>query len=206
MQLPIATFKNLRDEFDPLHSNQRKGWHLRPIRPNRERVFRELKELSDDAVLELVERILKREEETIVEAIDSLVETKSVVYNVAERLLTGRKAEEYFISHSSELINIDAIDLMDMRQSAVGFDFGVRTRPEWAIEVKGLKLTKGDIQFTDREWREARERRTNYWLIVVGNIAANPKGKVIINPHDELSVSCSYQQTISAIWRSKVEV
>src|SRR5258706_10724960 len=45
---PIATFKNLRDEFDPIHANIRRGWQ-RPLRADRERVINELKEVSDEA-------------------------------------------------------------------------------------------------------------------------------------------------------------
>ena len=32
------TVKNMRDEFDPLHDNQRAGWYQRPLRPSRAKV------------------------------------------------------------------------------------------------------------------------------------------------------------------------
>lgn len=204
--LPLATFKNLRDEFDPLHGNLRKGWHRRPLRQNRQRVYHELCELSDDALLELVGRILNREEEVTVEAIDSLAAPTTVVYNVAERLLTGRRAEEYFIEHCYSLLGILSDELVDMRQAATGYDFGIRTKSEWAIEVKGLKKLKGEVQFTDREWREAEFRSNNYWLVIIGNLIDIPKGKIIQNPHAVLSAYCIYQQTISATWRSSITI
>src|SRR5438552_358595 len=53
-----ASFKNLRDEFDPVHANPRAGWHHRPLRKNRQRVLDELREISEEALLELVDRIL----------------------------------------------------------------------------------------------------------------------------------------------------
>lgn len=99
-----ASLKNLRDEFDPVHNNRRKGWHKRPLRPNRQRVLDELKDLSDDAILELVARIVRREEDAILEAIDSLAFPPRTAYNVAERLLTGRRAEEYFLANCEQLI------------------------------------------------------------------------------------------------------
>src|SRR5712691_3630722 len=51
-----GSLKNLRDEFDPIHGNPRKGWHKRMLRSNRQRVLDELREVSNDALLELVAR------------------------------------------------------------------------------------------------------------------------------------------------------
>ena len=43
-----------------------------------------------------------------------------------------------------------------------------------AVEVKGLKQKRGDILFTDREWTEAKTRREDYLLVVVGNLEDVP--------------------------------
>ena len=201
-----ASFKNLRDEFDPVHPNARRGWHQRPLRPDRQRVLDELQEVSDDALLELIDRIIGRDEDAVSEAIDSLAVTTRVAYNVAERLLTGRLAEEYFLSHTMPLLGVAANEILDLRQSAIGFDFGIRNRDETAIEVKGLKEHRGGIQFTDREWAEAKYRGTDYLLVVVGNLAAEPVARIVPNPHAVLDIKCGYQKTISAVWRSIVDV
>lgn len=203
---PSQTFKNLRDEFDPFHTNSRRGWHQRPIRLDRQKVMEELKEVSKEALLELVARILKREDEVTAEAIDSLAPVNRVAHNVAERLLTGRLAEEFFLSNVYTLLQIEPTNLLDLRQAACGYDFGVRTQLEWAIEVKGLKQTKGNIQFTDREWSEARIRQENYWLVVVGNIATEPLPRIIRNPHAQLSAYSTYRQSIVVEWHSTISV
>src|SRR5690242_20035220 len=52
LTIPSASIKNLRDEFDPLHGNRRKGWRGRAMRPNRQRVADEFAEVSDDALIE----------------------------------------------------------------------------------------------------------------------------------------------------------
>ena len=91
-----ASIKNLRDEFDPVHPNSRQGWHKRALRKNRQRVLDELQDVSDAGLLELVGRIVRRDEEPIIEAIDTLSNVTRVVHNVAERLLTGRKADDVF--------------------------------------------------------------------------------------------------------------
>jgi len=169
-------------------------------------VLDELEVLSDDALLELISRILSQDEEAVGTAIDSLAVTTRVAHNVAERLLTGRRAEEYFLEHSQELIGFTTSQIIDLRQAAVGFDFGIDSRPELAIEVKGIKQHRGDIQFTDREWSEAGYRGEQYWLAVVGNLAAEPIARIIRDPHMALAARCSYKTTIAAVWRSTVSV
>lgn len=168
LSVPSSSIKNLRDEFDPLHGNQRIGWHQRPLRPNRQRVLDDLKDVSDAALMALVDRIIARDEEATAEAVDSLAAIPRTAHNVAERLLTGRRAEEYFLAHSHSLVGIEAERLLDRRQSACGYDFGVTRSPEVGIEVKGLKHGSGEILFTDREWNEANIRLDNYWLVVIG--------------------------------------
>jgi hypothetical protein len=202
---PAQTFKNLRDEFDPFHANARRGWQ-RPIRLDRQKVLEELKDVSNEALLELVDRILKREDEIIAEAIESLVPVNRVAHNVAERLLTGRLAEEFFLHHAYALIQVEPANLIDLRQAGCGYDFSVSNRAAWAIEVKGIKQAQGSILFTDREWTEARLRQDDYRLVVVGNIATQPVARIIRNPHTTLTASSTYRQSIVVEWRSTVSV
>ena len=89
---------------------------------------------------------------------------------------------------------------------ACGYDFGVINQPEWAIEVKGLKEIKGNIQFTDREWNEARIKQENYWLVVIGNMSIKPVSRIIRNPHTLLSVRSTYRQSIIIEWHSTISV
>jgi len=206
LAVPSNSFKNLRDEFDPIHPNARQGWHNRPMYPNRERIVNELAGVSDEALMEMVSRILQRDEEAVVEAIDALAVVTKVPANVAERLLTGRRAEDYFMEHCFPLVGISPENIVDLRLSAGGYDFGIRNQPGQALEVKGLKQMSGSILFTDREWQEANLRRDNYRLIVVGNLAAEPVAKVITNPHEVLIATCTLQTTVTAAWRSSVSL
>lgn len=203
---PLASFKNLRDEFDPYHDNPRRGWHQRELRPNRQRVLDDLHEVSDDALMALVERILAGDRASVMEAVDSLAAVPRTAYNVAERLLTGRRAEEFFWEHCLRLVQVAPADVLDLRLAALGFDFGVKDSPEQAIEVKGLKQMRGDIQFTDREWSEAKRREENYRLVVVANLAAAPTAKVFVDPYRHLRVTSSVQTSVSVVWRSTVSV
>ena len=206
LSAPPATFKHLRDEFDPIHTNSRSGWHKRNLRQSRQRVLDELKDVTDDALMELIDRIMKGEQASVAEAIDSLAVVTNVAHNVAERLLTGRLAEQYFLQESLPLVQVPSQNILDFRQSACGFDFGVQGRPEWAIEVKGMKQPKGEILFTDREWFEAKIRQDNYWVVVVGNLIAEPTARIIRNPHSELTVRSTYRRSIVVEWHSTVHI
>ncbi len=206
LKVRASSIKNLRDEFDPFMSSKRRGWHRRPIKPSRHRVLEDLKDISDDALMALVDKIILQDEEATAEAVDSLAAVPRTAQNVAERLLTGRRAEDYFFAHSESLVGFAQAELIDHRLSACGFDFGISRRPELALEVKGLRPLNGDILFTDREWTEARARRDYYWLVVIGNLDATPQGRVVRNPYEALEASCSYQVTVAAVWRSRVSV
>ena len=201
-----ASIKNLRDEFDPVHGNARRGWVDRPMRPNRQRVMGELCDVSDAALLEMIDRILARDPDAVQEVVTPLSKPAERMHNVAERLRTGRLAEEFFLAHSQTIAGLAPNLVLDHRALARGYDFGVRERDGIAIEVKGLKQKRGGIAFTDREWTEAKVRRADFWLVVVGNIESNPIARLIPAPAAALNAECRYQTTIAAWWRATVAV
>lgn len=203
--VPAASMKNLRDEFDPLHGF-RKGWHQRPIRPNRQRVLSEFCEVSDDALLEIADRLLARDRQAAAEIAAPLAFSKERVENVAERLRTGRLAEEYFLSHSQSICGVPKQAIRDCRQDASGFDFAVVSMPQVAIEVKGLKSRSGGVLFTDLEWRTARTRSSNYWLVVVGDILNEPQPKLWRDPSRHLEVRSSVRRSTAVSWHANVSV
>ena len=201
-----TSIKNLRDEFDPVHGNARRGWRDRPMRPNRQRVMGELCDVSDAALLEMIDRVLALDPEAVQEVVAPLSRPSARIHNVAERLRTGRLAEEYFLEHSQSIVGIAPSLILDHRALARGYDFGVDRRSDVAIEVKGLKQSRGGIAFTDREWSEAKARGTGYWLVIVGRIEANPIARLIADPSAALVANCQYQTTIAAFWRATVSV
>ena len=206
LSIPKASFKNLRDEFDPMHDNPRKGWRQRPIRLNRQRVADEFSEVSDEALIEFVLRILARDEVATEDAVNVLLPKTGVAANVAERLLTGRRAEEFFLANSSELVGLNASKLVDCRLAAKGYDFDSPKDDNRVFEVKGIKKKKGDIQFTDREWLEAKDRKDAYWLIVIGNLQDAPIARVIQDPYRTLAARCFLRRSIAASWRSSISI
>lgn len=206
LDAPPASFKNLRDEFDPVHGNMRRGWHGRPLRKSRQRVLSQLCDVSDAALVELVDRILAKDPDALEDAVAVLATPTRAFANVAERLLTGRRAEEYFLKNCKNIINVVRSSIQDHRNAACGFDFGIRGRERVAVEVKGIKASRGDVLFTDREWTEATSRRDDYWLVVVGNIETSPVARAIRDPVATLDATCRYQTSIAASWRANVAV
>jgi hypothetical protein len=201
-----ASLKNLRDEFDPVHGNARRGWKDRPMRPNRLRVMGELCEVSDAALLEMIDGILRHDDAAVQDVVAPLSEPKERIHNVAERLRTGRLAEAFFRDNCQQIAGVLAATLLDHRELFRGYDFGVQDRPGIAIEVKGLKQMHGGIAFTDREWTEAKARRQDYWLVVVGDVETNPVARLITDPTASLQAKCQYQTVISVSWRATVSV
>ena len=199
-------WKNLRDEYDPIHPNARRGWHKRPLRRSRQRVLAELFDISDQALIELVARILRNDPDVVSEAIIPLSRPQRIVSNVAERLLTGRRAETFFLDNCRSILGIEPPDILDRRDDGCGFDFGVRGDPDTAIEVKGLAKLRGGILFTDREWREAVLRGNDYLVVVVGEVSRSPTARVFRNPNLSLPATCRYQQSVVAQWLATAQI
>jgi hypothetical protein len=206
LKVAPASLKNLRDEFDPIHGNARRGWKGRPMRPNRLRVMGELCEISDAALLEMIDGILRHDAEAVQDVVAPLSRPTERVHNIAERLRTGRLAEAYFRANCQAIAGVLTTALLDHRELFRGYDFGVQGRSAIAIEIKGLKQLRGTIAFTDREWTEAIARRQDYWLVVVGNLESNPIARLIADPTARLEATCQYQRTIAASWRANVVV
>lgn len=206
LEVASASMKNLRDEFDPIHPNSRRGWHKRPLRPNRQRVLGEFCDASDEAVMDIVARLLSGDKEVEDLITKPMTEEKRRIENVAERLRTGRLAEGHFIENSERICGIPTKSLLDCRDQACGFDFGVVDQSALAIEVKGIKSMRGAILFTDYEWNQANRRAANYWLVIVGGIPDQPRAMLIRHPASLLSVTSSIRQTSVISWKATVIV
>lgn len=203
--IPPASFKNLRDEFDPLFG-KRSGWHGRSMRSDRLATMNELAEVSEPALIELAKRALARDDAEIEEVLARIVRPERRATGVADRLLTGRLAEEHFLKECESIVGFKRRAILDMRDRACGYDFGIRPRSELAIEVKGIRELRGPVLFTDREWREAGDRRADYWVVVVGGLDSTPVPRLIVDPLANLEAECAVVRSVSAVWKANVSV
>ena len=105
-----------------------------------------------------------------------------------------------------EIIRVPPSSLADLRNTACGFDFSTNRLPKIAIEVKGLKSESGGILFTEREWTEAHNRRQDYWVIVVGNLAVRPIARVFPAPVRAFQARCQLVKSSSTVWSAQASV
>ena len=169
-------------------------------------MLHEFESVSEEALIELVRRALSADQDSLDEILELIATPAERVANVAERLLTGRRAEEHFIHQCESIIGVPSTSLVDLRHSACGFDFYSQNIPDVALEVKGIKQPTGDILFTEREWVEAESRRENYWVIVVGNLSAEPSSRVFRDPTRSLQAKCQVIKSTSTVWTAQASV
>lgn len=203
--IKASSMNQLRDEFDPFFDNGRKGWTNRDVRPSRQRVLGAFADVSDYALLEIVDGILAGDE-SLKEAVVRPLARKSQVSNVAEILRTGRAAERVFLDRCDEIIGKPATSLIDQRDSACGYDFSLMSDNATVFEVKGLRQTRGAIRFTDLEWRTALRLGSSYTLVVIGSVFDSPCWKTLVSPTQELSVKSSSTSAIAIHWHASITV
>jgi hypothetical protein len=136
-----ASIKNYRDEFDPLFPNQRKGWHKRPIRDSRLKVFEEYKGLDLELFTGLV-RSFVGYDENIQSEVQTNEEREESASGFAKRLMTGLAAEHYFESVQPSLPEFQGLESENTTRLGCGYDFrlhATRDNKFLAVEVKGLR-------------------------------------------------------------------
>lgn len=205
------TIKNMRDEFDPLHNNRRKGWHQRELRPSRMAVVEQCDNLSEQALREFVLDILNNrptdhgsgEIGSYLKFFDAADQSEDESGDTTGSLrgITGILAEEIFMEkfRRGEMI-FKNVELIDRRYHSVGYDFETPTEPSNMFEVKGLAGAKGAITFTDKEWDMARRYGERYILVIVSNIQSQPLISLIRDPYQKFTAHKSLGQQIVVRW------
>lgn len=203
------TIKNMRDEFDPYHQNNRIGWK-RELRGSRFKILQTFQETDDETLLEIVKEILSNKEFRSTEEYQDIHNLFSERKEYAKRKRdpvfvvrgpTGKAAEKYFVEYFRENSLPVAGKLTDKREFGCGYDFDIETNGEtFFIEVKGLTSEDGGISFTDKEWRTALKYGNKYYLFIVKNISLNPFHKIIQNPAAKLNPRRNIYTAIHVNW------
>lgn len=205
LDVPPRSIKGLRDEFDPLHPESgRRGWRGREMLASRAQVHEQLKSVPDEALIELARAILRRDDAATGAALDVLGADVRTPAAAAQRLLTGRRAEEFVLAECPTLLRIERVQLLDRRDHLLGFDFEISDCTSRVVEVKGLCSTAGELLFTEREWSEAMVRRDRYLLVVVAQLDAEPFATVVPNPTDALSDARRIEERVARThWKTR---
>jgi hypothetical protein len=180
---PGSSIKNYRDEFDPLFSNPRKGWHKRPRRENCLRLFEDYKSLDFDLFTDLIRSFAGYYESTSGGGEeDGDIEPDS---QFAKRLITGLAAERYFEKVHQGLPEFQGCVAENTTRLGCGYDFRLETEvPDafLAVEVKGLKGKAGSLSLTPKEYAIAGILRDRFFLFVVRNFEDEPFHDLFRNP------------------------
>lgn len=206
------SIKNMRDEFDPIHDNNRVGWYQRELRPSRRRVVEAFGNLSEISLREIIKEIISNKDfiksnedfDSVLKIID---EDKIKRISGKRKFLfvprgpTGKKAEEFFIKHYKRYHKPVHGELKDMREYGCGYDFKIqRENSFYVVEVKGLAGEKGCVSFTDKEWRKANELNDKYYVAIVKNLQTNPSIHFINNPGIAFNPERNIYKTLQISW------
>jgi hypothetical protein len=210
LDVKANTVKNMRDEFDPLHDNPRKGWHKRDLRPSRQKIVELFGEMDEKAIYGVVRGILQdpafREGDDVKDILREVIETDKTPAresaSPASRMKTGRMAENYFIDFHAETNQPAPGILQDTRYDACGYDFEIQNSPDTTfVEVKGTADEGGGILFTDKEWRVASQKTDAYVVALIRNLLDTPDVSFIWDPAASLEPKQRLYTTIQRSWR-----
>lgn len=182
-----ASIKNYRDEFDPILSQTRKGWHRRPLREHCKRALDRYGTAGLEEMGHLIKEFL-----CPLSALQDAAEVGETLRtfggrdsSFTKRLLTGRAAEEYFLLHHDSIPQFSGRSITDATQWGCGFDFKLTSGDDTAflaVEVKGMQTRSGLIQLTELEHAMAEALVDRFFLLVVRNFSERPYHTVIQDP------------------------
>jgi hypothetical protein len=203
--VPPKSIKNWRDEFDPVHENDRAGWHRRDMYPSRLRVIEAFGELEEGELFSLIANFLARPESEEAAQMVGVIRDGGGPPERAEgyglRGPTGAKAEEAFMAFHSRRQEPVAGQLIDRRNDQCGFDFEISGATSTAlVEVKGLAGGTGGILLTDKEWATAMQNGDNYYIAIARQVADRQQVSLLRNPPGVLRPKLRTYTTVNVGW------
>lgn len=200
--------KNVRDEFDPIHENQRVGWYQRPMVPSRVAIVHKFENLSEPSLRSIVLDVLNGDislSETINRCLadqdEVFLKNKKHKKAFILRGPTGRKAEDIFINKFKEGRTPFCGNLNDFREYGQGYDFLITgDNGKYFLEVKGLDGETGGVSFTDKEWAVAKRERKNYFLVIVSQVGGDPEVAYFQDPISAFSPERQISTSIIVRW------
>jgi len=206
LQVNKNSIKNMRDEFDPLHDNNRVGWYQRELRPSREKVVEKFQELDEEDLREIVLEIIFNKKFSDTENCKEILETisdndKTKNDNYKSRGVTGKKAEEIFLKYYENNKKPINGELVDTRYEGCGYDFKIKNnKDEFYVEVKGISDEIGGILFTSKEWKIARREKNKYFLVIISNLSNDYKITTIQNPVKKIEPEKNIYTSVQINW------
>lgn len=199
------TVKNMRDEFDPIHNNNRKGWYQRELIPSKQSVVNKFSYLSELALREIVKSILSEQDNCEIESILQEIDTDNDRKNSNNtRSITGKKAEEVFEEYFNKNIKKNNV-LINTSSRGCGYDYETSDDNSQVYEVKGSKDECINILLTDKEWDVASKLKERYNLVLVSYVYGEYKVKIINNPYHKFKAKKVIEKIITMKWTINVQ-
>ena len=175
------SIQNYRDEFDPYFPNGRKGWRNRPLRDYCKEYMDATADLSFEEFRSIIINFL---DGGIIDEKDIVKERKKVYREfTANRLITGKAAEEYFVMNYQKVDAFQNYAIQNTTQMGCGFDFKLtHAEKHFYVEVKGINEKSGSVLMTEKEHRVADDLRNLYCLFIVSNFREKPEHHFFFNP------------------------
>jgi hypothetical protein len=189
------SIQNYRDEFDPYFPNNRKGWRNRELRDYCKKYMDITKDLSFDEFYALIKSFV---DDDIVNENDVVKERKKTNRGfLANRLITGKAAEEYFMMNYQTIDVFHNYNLINTTQMGCGFDFKLSLNQQrYYVEVKGINDKTGNILMTEKEFSVASDLRDLYCLFIVSNFRERPEHKMFFDPLNISQLQFTRQEQI----------
>lgn len=198
-----ASIKNYRDELDPLFPNSRQGWHKRKLREHCQKIYDLFGSYDLAEMTGLVSSLTGCSLTT-----ESSEENLPNSETFAKRLLTGRAAENFFLANYRDEPEFESSNAIDVTHTGCGFDFRLNhgtSSTFSAVEVKGIRLEKGGVSFTNKEYSVAISLRKSYYLYVVKNFDEVPYAVKYCDP---IRAGLEFQRTerkiMQVTWSAKL--
>ena len=182
VETPPSSIKNYRDEFDPYFLNPRLGWHHRELRD----YCRDIMERTQDLSFEMFHAIINSF------VVDEYVEISDIKSNhpitrerkfLANRIITGKAAEEYFVMNYRNIPTFSDFNLTDTTNLGCGFDYKLSLNTaNFYVEVKEINNRQGSILMTEKEHSMAEDLLERYCLFVVSNFKDSPMHQLFFDP------------------------
>lgn len=205
LNIKPKSINNYRDEFDPYFPNGRKGWN-RPVRPRSKKIFDLAKNLTFEQFVFLIKAHLSHTEIDWADIKKPLRYCSDKREFSAERLITGKAAEEYFVQKYPSIEVFSGFQITNTTNLGCGFDFKLSKGLErFYVEVKGMNDKSGSILMTEKEHRVAEELLDRYCLFVVKDFRQTPFHDYYFDPlhSSELLFEKHEQQIIRTSFTGK---
>lgn len=177
-----TSIKLYQQEFDPYFPNGRKGWHKRGLREYCRKLMEKVNDLSFEEFHRLINSFVLDEYVDIKDIRNNKRYSKERNFS-ANRQLTGKAAEEYFVMNYQNIAPFKNYSLKDTTNMGCGFDYKLSLKSSnYYVEVKGINESQGSILMTEKEYNMAEDLLERYCLFVVSNFKEEPFHQLFFNP------------------------